>query len=154
MSIKKSLLVLTFLVNLSAHAKDVVDTKLHLSCSNSEFSAEGNKATNGSTEEIDIEIKRINWNEKEPSKPPAWGSMSNIKVRSGDKTYEGALLRSTRDEVAFSFTNDVIENGNGRTLAFVYEITLPKTELKRTMLTLFGAKSSSFLTAVSKCKKS
>lgn len=152
--IKTAAFIFALLVNFSAHAKDVVDTKIHLSCSSSDFNAEGNKVTNGSTEEIDIDIKRINWNEKEPSKQPAWGSMSNIKIRSGDKTYEGSLLRSTRDEVAFSFTNDVIENGNGRTLAFVYEITLPKTELKRTMLTLFGTKSSSFATVVGKCKKS
>lgn len=147
-------LILSALFFSSVSAKDVVDTKLHLSCANAEFNAEGKKANKGSTEEINIEIKRINWNEKEPTKPPAWGSMSNIKIRSGDKTYDGALLRSTRDEIAFSFTNDVIENGNGQTLAFVYEITLPKSELKRTMLTLFGAKSSSLSTAVSKCKKS
>lgn len=138
----------------SVLAKEVVDTKLHLSCAGSEFDAEGKPYRAGSTEEIDIEIKKINWNEKDSSKPPAWGSMTNIKIRSGDKTYEGALLRSTRDEVAFSFANDVIEKGNGKTLAFIYEVSLPKAELKRTMLTLFGSKSNAFSSTLSKCKKS
>jgi hypothetical protein len=147
-------LILSTILSCSAIAKDVVDTKIHLSCASPEFNAEGKKVNSGATEEIDIDIKRINWNDKEPNKPPAWGSMSNIKIRSGDKTYDGALLRSTRDEVAFSFANDVIENGNGKTLAFVYEFSLPKAELKRTMLTLFGTKSTSISTAVSKCKKS
>ncbi len=154
MSIKISLLFLALLATASSQAKDVVDTKIRLICASYEFTAEGKKVNTGASEEIDIEIKRINWHDKEPSKPPAWGSMSNIKIRSGDKIYDGALIRSARDEIAFSFANDVIENGNGKTLAFIYEFSLPQAELKRTMLTLFGTKSTSISTSVSKCKKS
>ena len=146
-------LILSTILRCSAVAREVVDTKLHMSCAGSEFDADGKPYSAGSTEEINIEIKKINWNEKDSSKPPAWGSMTNIKIRSGDKTYEGALLRSTRDEVAFSFANDVIEKGNVKTLAFVYEVSLPKAELKRTMLTLFGTKSNAFSSTINKCKK-
>ena len=134
-------------------AKDVVDTKVSLSCSVSGVYADGAKIKTSGVEEISIEIKRINWNEKEPAKPPAWGSMSNIKLKSGGKSYEASLLNSTKDRVAFSFASEADIDRTPQTLSLTYEIYLDKLKLRRTVMTLFSTGANSVSSSEGDCTR-
>ena len=136
---------------LSFAAKEVVDTKVKLSCSVSGVYADGSAIKTSGVEDISVDIRRINWNKDEPSKPPAWGSVTNIKVTSNGKPYEASLLRSTRDQVAFSFASDTTVDRIEKTLAFTYELTLSKPKLKRTTMSLFSVGSNSISTSEGDC---
>ncbi len=134
-------------------AKDVVDTKVNLSCSVSGVYADGTKIKTSGVEEISIEVKRINWNEKEPGKAPAWGSMSNIKLKSGGKSYDASLLKSTKDQIAFSFASEADIDKTPQTLSFTYEISLDKLKLRRTVMTLFSTGANSVLSSEGDCTR-
>jgi hypothetical protein len=110
----------------AAAAKDVVDTNVKLVCAVAGTYVDGSRIRTSGVEEISIEIKR--------------GAASNIRIKSNQKTYQGSLLRSTRDQVAFGFAGDTsIDNV---TLSFVYEISLDKLKLRRTVMPLFSTGSS------------
>lgn len=134
-------------------AKDVVDTKVNLSCAVSGVYADGTKIKTSGAEEISIEVKRINWNEKEPSKAPSWGSMSHIKLKSGGKSYEASLLKSTKDQIVFSFASEADIDKTPQTLSFTYEISLDKLKLRRTVMTLFSTGANSVLSSEGDCTK-
>ena len=129
-SYRAALLSSAFLLS-NASAEDFVDTNIKLSCAASGFYADGSRIRKATSEDISVEIRRINWNDKEPAKPPAWGSITNIKVQSNGKTYDGSLLRSSKDKIAFSFANDVTRHGVALTLALIYEIRLNSHGKKR-----------------------
>lgn len=140
---KNYFLIITVATGLSlapqSYSKEsVVDTKVKLSCSISGWFPDGTRVKGSGAEEISIEIQRINWNKDTPAKPPAWGSMTNIKVKSNSKDYEASLLRSNKEQVAFSFSTDAKFDGVDQTLLLVYEIRLDKLKLKRTVMTLFS----------------
>ena len=133
--------------------KDVVDVKVNLSCSVSGVYADGAKIKTSGVEEISIDVKRINWNEKEPSKTPAWGSMSTIKLKSGGKSYDASLLKSTKDRVAFGFSSEADIDKTPQTLSFTYEISLDKLKLRRTVMTLFSTGANSVSSSEGDCTK-
>jgi hypothetical protein len=134
-------------------AKDVVDTNVVLSCAVSGLYADGTRIKTSGVEEISIEIKKINWNANEPSKPPAMGSMSNIKVKSGNKLHEASLLKSTKNRVAFSFAIDTEIDKTPQTLLFTYEISLETLKIRRTVLTLFTTGANSVMSFEGDCTR-
>ena len=134
-------------------AKDVVDTKANLSCSVSGVYADGSKIKTSGVEEISIEVKRINFSKDDPSSPPKWGSMSNIKLKSGGKSYDASLLKSTKDQIAFGFASEADIDKTPQTLAFTYEISLDKLKLRRTVMTLFSTGANSVLSSEGDCTK-
>ncbi len=129
-------------------AKDVVNTKLQLSCTVSGIYPDGVKAKPGAKEEIGIEISRLNFNADTPSKPPAWGSMSNIKIISNGKKFEASLLQSTKETVAFSFANEIDPK---QTVSLTYEIWLDTLRVKRTVMTLFSTEGNSIQSSEGIC---
>jgi hypothetical protein len=148
----KFLLLICGAIGLSPFAlsKEVHDTNLKLSCVADEknFLSIGAKEVN--PEEISIEIKKIDWN-KDPARPPSWGSMSNIKIKTDGNAREASLLLSTKQHLAFSY---VYNQNKEKELAFavIYELDLNSLEIKKTSVALFN-KNNNITTGVSYCKK-
>lgn len=133
--------------------KDVVDTKLNLSCAVSGIYADGTKIKTSGVEEIGIEIKRINFSKDDSSSPPKWGSMSTVKVKSGGKSYDASLLISTKDRIALDFTSEADIDKAPQTLLLTYEISLDKLKLRRTVMTLFSTGANSVLSSEGDCSR-
>jgi hypothetical protein len=91
------------------------------------------------SEEIDIEIKKIDFNKGKSGMPPAWGSMSNIfKFVNGVK-YEGALISNRKDSVAFEFIEGASDS---ETYLAIYELRLPTLTGRRTVMKIFSNSNS------------
>ena len=134
-------------------AKDVVDMKVNLSCSVAGVYADGAKIKTSGVEEVSIDIKKINWNEKEPTKPPAWGSISNTKLKSNGKSYDASLLKNSKDKIAFSLVSEADIDRTPQTLSFTYEISLDKLKLRRTVMTLFSTGANSVSSSEGDCTR-
>lgn len=132
-------------------AKEVYDTNLKIKCSSDRKKATGKDAEVAYAEEISIEIKKIDWN-KDVSKPPNWGSMSNIKIKTDAKVYEASLLLSTKQRVAFSYVAGLEREGEPA-IAQIYEFDVDAMELKKTSVSLFNQASNKITTSVTYCKK-
>ena len=132
-------------------AKEVYNTNLKLKCAvdKKKFISKDSKET--SFEEISIEIKKIDWN-KDASKPPNWGSMSNIKIQNNGNLHEASLLLSTKQRVAFSYV-DGSEKEGAQTLAQIYELDIEAMEIKKTSVSLFNQSNNKIISSVSFCKK-
>lgn len=152
---KKSVVFLgILLVNFHAFAaKDVTDTQANLSCTTAGHYADGKKIKGTGIERISVDIKRINWNKDEPRKAPAWGSMSNIKVKSGTKDVEANLVKSEPQKVAFAFSNDAEIDGDKRTELVIYEISLDSLKSRRSVMTIFSQGSNSLVAYEGNCVK-
>ncbi len=85
-----------------AIAKEVYDTNLKIKCSSSIKKPLEKNAKEPLSEEISIDVKRVDWN-KDASKPPNWGSISNIKIKSNGNLYEASLMLSAKQRMAFSY---------------------------------------------------
>lgn len=122
-----------------AFALDAVNTSIKLNCSVSGLYADGARIAGTGTEDISIDIRRANLNEKEPSRPAVWGTVSDIRINANGRTLEGALLKGAADRVAFAYASDAIVDGASQTLALNYELRLDTLRLKRTVMTIFTA---------------
>lgn len=152
--LKQTLILLAILNPLSAYAvKDVVDTNIELVCTTSGYYADGQKIVGTGIEKISIEVKRINFRKDDPTKPPLWGSMSNIKIKSGSSQVEANLIKSEKSRIAFGYTNDLMTEGDSRTEFNIYEISLDSMTSRKTALTLFSKGSNSITSYDGKCKK-
>lgn len=98
-------------------------------------------------EEINIEIKKIDFNKGKPGTVPAWGSMSSIFKVTDGKRQEGYLLVSKKNNLAFSFTESEADGG---TLLSIYEIRRPTLIGKRTVIRLFS-NANSYSTSELRC---
>lgn len=114
---------LSIAVLFPVHAAEVADTSIRLVCAVSGSYADGSRIRTSGVEEISIEIKRVN-------------AVSNIRIKSNQKLYEASLLRSMKDQVAFGFAGDT--SIDKQTLSFIYEISLDKLKLRRTVIPLFS----------------
>lgn len=137
--------------SLPAAALDAVNTSARLTCNVSGFYADGARIAGSGAEEISIEIRRVNLNEKEPAKPPAWGATSDIRVTSNGRTREAALLRSTPEQLVFAYASDALIDGSGQTLGLTYEIRLDRLRLKRTVMALFSPQAGTLHAAEGNC---
>jgi hypothetical protein len=134
-----------------AIAKEVHDTNLKLKCSTDKKRLAGRESKDASVEEISIEIKKIDWN-KDVSKPPNVGSMSNIKIQTASNLREASLLLSTKQRVAFSYV-DGSEKEGSPTFAQIYELDIETMEIKKTTVSLFNQSNNKIISSVSYCKK-
>lgn len=126
-------------------AKDVYDAKFIISCS---IGAHGKNAV---VEEISVEVKKIDWN-KDPAKPPQWGSMSGIKVKVAGNEHNASLLISSKNELAFSYA--ISSHGkNPISYASVYELEMPEYQIKKTVITLFSKSNNSIVVSSGACKR-
>ena len=148
--IVKPLIILICLAQ-SIYAKEVYDTVLKVKCFSDAMKVNDITYKDFPTEEISIEIKKIDWN-KDSSKPPKWGSMSNIKVRANGNLYDGMLLLSNKDHVAFSLVGGV-ENERQKPVAYIYELTKTSMEVKKTSVSLFSQTNNRVTSDISYCKK-
>jgi hypothetical protein len=137
-------------LNQATYSAEVYDTNIKVKCSATKNNFAAKKVKDFSSEEIFIEIKKIDWN-KDSSKPPLVGSMSNIKIKIDAHLYEASLLLSTKKHLAFSFVSSSKEVVDA-TLAHIYELDMEILELKKTSVSLFN-QSNKILTSVSYCKK-
>lgn len=149
----KFLSTLFFLLGLMqvASAKEVYDTSLKIKCSSDKQKLAGKDANDASGEDISIEIKKIDWN-KDPAKPPSWGSMSNIKIKTDGNLNEASLLLSTKQHVAFSYVSNRQKEVESP-FALIYELDMNALEIKKTSVALFNQASNKIVTGVSYCKK-
>jgi hypothetical protein len=129
-------------------AKEVHNTNLKVKCFNNK---KGLVSKDALAEDISIEIKRIDWN-KDASKPPSWGSMSNIKIQTSINLYEASLLLSTKQRVAFSYVEGTEKEG-APTFAQIYELDIEAMEIKKTSVSLFNQSNNKIISSVSYCKK-
>lgn len=88
-----------------------------------------------SIEEISVEVRKVNFN-KDNTQKPAWGSVSNTKVKIGGVTHDATLLSTRNGKVALSYVLQPDEK-NKTAVAKIYEINLAKMRLKKTSLSLF-----------------
>jgi len=101
------------------HAKDAADGSVKLVCSISGTYADGSRIRTSGVEEISIQMKPM-----------------SIRIKSNQKVYEASLLRSAKDQFAFAFAGDT--SIDKQTLSFIYEISLDKLKLRRTVIPLFS----------------
>ena len=134
-----------------ATAKEVYNTNLKLKCANDKKKLISKDSKEASIEDISIEIKKIDWN-KDASKTPNWGSMSNIKIQNDGNLYEASLLLSTKQRVAFSYV-DGSEKEGAPTFAQIYELDIAAMEIKKTSVSLFNQSNNKIISSVSYCKK-
>lgn len=132
-------------------AKEVYDTNLKLKCSSDKRRLLGKDSNDVSAEEISVEIKKIDWN-KDASKPPSWGSMSNIKIKTNGNLHEASLLLSTKQRVAFSYVGDALKDGDSA-FAQIYELDIEVMEIKKTSVSLFNQTNNKITSSISYCKK-
>jgi hypothetical protein len=105
------------------HAKDAADAGVKLVCAISGTYADGSRIRTSGVEEISIQMKPM-----------------SIRIKSNQKVYEASLLRSTKDQFAFAFAGDT--SIDKLTLSFIYEISLDKLKLRRTVIPLFANSNS------------
>ncbi len=129
-------------------AKEVYDINIKIKCTKDKKKGADKEAF---SEEVSIEIKKIDWN-KDASKPPSWGSMSNIKIKSDGNLYEASLLLSTKQRVAFSYVGGFEMDGESAS-AQIYELDMAAMEMKRTSVSLFNQTNNKITAGVSYCKK-
>ena len=134
-----------------AIAKEVYDTNLKLKCSADKKKLLGIESKDITSEEISIEIKKIDWN-KDAAKPPSWGSMSNIKIKTDGNMTEASLLLSTKQHVAFSYVSNRQKDGES-SFALIYELDVNALEIKKTSVALFNQAGNKIVTGVIYCKK-
>jgi len=101
------------------HAKDAADAGVKLVCAISGTYADGSRIRTSGVEEISIQMKPL-----------------SIRIKSNQKVYEASLLRSAKDKFAFAFAGDT--SIDKQTLSFIYEISLDKLRLRRTVIPLFS----------------
>ncbi|MDP2793804.1 MAG: hypothetical protein Q8O25_06965 [Sulfurisoma sp.] len=142
---------LALITSLPAAALDGSANSARLTCNVSGLYADGTRIAGSGTEEISIEIRRVNLNEKEPAKPAVWGASSDIRVTSNGRTREAALLRSATEQVVFAYASDALVDGAGQTLALTYEIHLDRLRLKRTVMALFSPQAGTLQSADGNC---
>lgn len=129
-------------------AKEVYDTNIKIKCTTDKKKVADKDAFG---EEVSIDIKKIDWN-KDASKPPSWGSMSNIKIKTDGNLYEASLLLSTKQRVAFSYVGGSEKDGESAS-AQIYELDMAAMEMKRTSVSLFNQTNNKITAGVSYCKK-
>jgi hypothetical protein len=134
-----------------AVAKEVYDTNLKLKCSADKKKLLGIEPKDMTAEDISIEIKKIDLN-KDAAKPPSWGSMSNIKIKTDGNINEASLLLSTKYHLAFSYVSNLQKEGEPA-FALIYELDMNSMEIKKTSVALFNQASNKIATGVSYCKK-
>jgi hypothetical protein len=134
-----------------AIAKEVYDTNLKLKCSADKKKLLNMDSKDMTAENISIEIKRIDWN-KDAAKPPSWGSISNIKIKTDGNINEASLLLSTKQHVAFSYVSNRQKDGESP-FALIYELDMNAMEIKKTSVALFNQASNKIVTGVSYCKR-
>lgn len=134
-------------------SKDVVDTKEKLYCSTSSPESVSKRIKPKDTETISIDIKKINWNKDDPSKPPLWGSSSQITVTKDGVESSASLIKSTKDLLAFDYAIDGDVSIKQPTKLYVYEINLDNLKYKRTEMTIFNQGSNSVTSFDGKCSK-
>lgn len=143
---------LIFILGLSqmAISKEVYDANLKIKCFD-KIKNTDKDAQVSIWEEISIEIKKIDWN-KDASKPPSWGSMTNIKIKADGSLSEASLLLSTKKHLAFSYVADSQKEGVPA-FAKIYELDLAAMEMKKTSVALFNQGNNKSITGVSYCEK-
>lgn len=134
-----------------AVAKEVYDTNLKLKCYADKKKLLSAEPKDMTAEDISIEIKKIDWN-KDAAKPPIWGSMSNIDIKTDGNTNEASLLLSTKQHVAFSYVSNRQKEGESP-FALIYELDLNTIEIKKTSVALFNQAGNKIATRMSYCKK-
>lgn len=127
--------------SLAASAVDGVNTNVKLTCNVAGLYADGARVQGSGSEEISIDIRRV----------APGNATSDIRITSNGRVYEAALLKSTAQQVAFSFANDALVDGIGQTLALTYEIRLDRLRLKRTAMTLFSGQGNTTQSAEGNC---
>lgn len=142
---------LALFASLPAAALDGAAASARLTCNVSGIYADGMRIAGSGAEDISIEIRRVNLNEKEPAKPTVWSASSDIRVTSNGRTREAALLRSTAEQVVFAYASDALVDGAGQTLALTYEIRLDRLRLKRTVMALFSPQAGVLHSAEGNC---
>lgn len=151
---RKVLTILIATLSFNAFAsKDVVDTDTHLICTTGGYYADGQKIVGTGVEKFSIEVKRLNFRKDEPTKPPLWGSMSNIKVTSGSRQTEANLIKSEKNRIAFAYSNDVSVDEDTKSELYVYEIRLDSMKSKKSVISLFSKNSNSMTVYEGVCKK-
>jgi hypothetical protein len=110
------------------------DQNVKLVCAVSGSYADGSRIRTSGVEEISIETRPL-----------------SIKIKSNQKIYEASLLRSTKDQVAFAFAGDT--SIDKLTLSFIYEISLDKLKLRRTVIPLFSINNALPQSFESECSR-
>lgn len=133
----------------AAKSKEVVDTKEKLYCSTSSPESVSKRIKPKDVETISIDVKKINWNKDDPSKPPQWGSSSQITITKDGDESSASLIKSTKDKIAFVYSTDT---GSSPKL-YVYELNLDNLKYKRTEMSIFTSGSNSVASSEGKCSK-
>lgn len=141
-------LIVSLIFTQVVFAKEVYDTNIKIKCTTDKKKLADKDAFG---EEVSIEIKKIDWN-KDASKPPSWGSMSNIKIKTDGNSHEASLLLSTKQRVAFSYVGGTEKEGDSAS-AQIYELDIAAMEMKRTSVSLFNQTNNKITAGVSYCKK-
>lgn len=102
-------------------------------------------------EEIKVEVRRINFN-KDSTKKPVWGSVSDTKVKIGGVTHDATMLFNEKGKVALSYVLQPDEK-NKTAVAKIYEINLAKMRLKKTSLSLFDEGNHSVSSIEMSCSR-
>lgn len=145
-----SLIALSLPVSVwAAKTKDVYDTHVKLTCSSTSPNSVDKRIKPKDSEKISIDVKKINWNKDDPSKPPLWGSSSQITVTKNDDESSASLIKSTKDKIAFVYSTDT---GSSPKL-YVYELNLDNLKYKRTEMSIFTSGSNSVVSSEGKCSK-
>ena len=135
----------------SSPAKEIEEINLKILCAADKLTPINKNSRDINAKEIAVEVKKIDWN-KDPSKPPSWGSVSTIKISSDGNVYDAMLLTSKKDYIAFSFVtgNDKDRDQN---LAYIFELNLNTMEIKETSLLLFSQTNNKITSNVLFCKR-
>ena len=129
-------------LSLPAMSMDVVNTQVRLTCNVSGVYADGSRIGATGAEDIAIDIR---------SPSLAAPAASDIRVTANGRTYPGTLLRSTANQVAFSYGSDAMIDGSPQTLALTYEVRLDSPRLRRTVMALFSSQFGNAQSAEGHC---
>lgn len=129
-------------LSLPATSQEVAKTNVKLTCNVSGLYPDGTRIQGTGSEEIGIDIR-----------PPSLAApaSSDIRVTANGRSYQGTLLRSAANQLAFSYVSDARIDGTPQTLALTYEIRLDQPRLRRTVMALFSNQFGNALSAESNC---
>lgn len=113
-----------------------------LTCNVSGVYADGSRIGGTGTEDIAIDIR---------SPSLAAPGSNDIRVTANGRSYQGTLLRSAANQVAFSYVSDAAIDGAAQTLALTYELRLDQPRLRRTVMALFSSQFGNAQSAEGNC---
>jgi hypothetical protein len=129
-------------LSLPATSQEVANTNVTLTCNVSGLYPDGTRIQGTGSEKIGIDIR---------SPSLAAPASNNIRVTANGRTYQGTLLRSAANQLAFSYVSDATIDGTPQTLALTYEVRLDQPRLRRTVMALFSNQFGNALSAESNC---